>query len=251
VGFPTPEPGPRNARPDRHGSGPGHRSPDNPGLGSLPRAVVPRAVLGDRRRGRRRRWVGRGRPVLDLEVTDGEWLGGDRSFSLRAPHRPTSPRSSLRVSTNRAAARREGFRPFGVPIGAAAGTLAALPSSASRWMRSLRPGDGDPRHGLGRRRIAPALVGLMALVLLAGSTSVPFGSRPAGHPAGERRGRPGHRQPVRGGADPSHDRSPCGHVDAGSAPPSLADSAPLALTRCLATPHTGRCPSRRASTCRT
>jgi hypothetical protein len=168
-------------------------------------------------------------PVLDLEVTDGEWLGGDRSFSLRAPPSTDLAPFLAAVSTNRAAARREGFRPFGVPIGAAAGTLAALPSSASRWMRSLRPGDGDPRHGLGRRRIAPALVGLMALVLLAGSTSVPFGSSASGAiqraNAGAGQGTGNRSEAAR--THPTTDL-PAATSTPAPAPPSLADSAPLA-----------------------
>ncbi len=165
-------------------------------------------------------------PVLCLEVADAEWLGGGDAWNLKVREAEAVPFLD-EVAARKAVARRDEYRFLGIAVGAGIGRLAVLPASASRWVRSLRPAGGDPRHGLGRGRIAPVMVGLMALVLLAGSTSVPFGSSVSGatgHPhaaadAGNRNEASSvHTTPSLAAATSAP----------APAPPSLAGSAPLA-----------------------
>ena len=98
----------------------------------------------------------------------------------------------------------------------------------SRWteltsrLTGNGPGGGDPQHGLGRRRVGPIAVGVMALILLTGSASTTFGSAAGAtnvpHVSGNNmqallEGRGSHLAPATSKPAP--------------APPSLAGSAPL------------------------
>ncbi len=128
--------------------------------------------------------------VLAVTVTDDGWLGaGTRALTVHVP--PAELPAFLEaVAAGRTSAGADRSRsPVGGALAVGAGALAGVRSSATRLMRSLQPGGGEPQHGLGRRRVAPVLVGLMALLLLAGSTSVSFDTSASGvvhrpHPAG-------------------------------------------------------------------
>jgi hypothetical protein len=94
----------------------------------------------------------------------------------------------------------------------------------------MQSGGGDSQHGLGRRRIAPVLVGLMTLVLLAGSTSLSFVSSASGA------GRHSHRDAVSGRGFGNQGQAAAVHLTPilpaatstpEPAPPALASSAPL------------------------
>jgi hypothetical protein len=110
-----------------------------------------------------------------------------------------------------------------------AGVVVGLQASAARLLRSLHTGEADPQHGQGRRRVAPIAVGLMALVLLAGSTSASFVSA-----AGA--GRRGHASGANGQVTGNRTQAAAVHLapalpaatsTPAPAPPSLAGSAPL------------------------
>ena len=122
----------------------------------------------------------------------------------------------------------------------------------SRWteltsrLTGNGPGGGDPQHGLGRRRVGPIAVGVMALILLTGSASTTFGSAAGAtnvpHVSGN------NMQALLEGRG-SH--LAAGDVEArsGSAVAGGLGSA-RNPTKSSATPRTGRCPSHRALTCK-
>ncbi len=115
---------------------------------------------------------------LDIDLADPQWLGGVGSLTLRVP--PTDLSPFLGAVAAAKAAVPDGAAPSaGGVVGAAAGLLAGLGASATRRVHARQSGGGAPQHGLGRRRIAPVVVGLLALAMLAGSTTVSFGSSAA------------------------------------------------------------------------
>jgi hypothetical protein len=166
--------------------------------------------------------------VLNVEVADERWLGGVGSLTLRVPPTDLTPFLDA-VAAAKAADPNGSPRLAGGAVGAAVGLLVGLRTSATRRMHSLQSGGGASHHGLGRRRVVPVVVGLLALAMLAGSTSVSFVSSASG---AARRG---------GGvaADASGNRAQAAAVHLSPSlpaatstpepdPPSLASSAPLA-----------------------
>lgn len=139
--------------------------------------------------------------VLELTVSDEAWIADHSSFRFLVRDSDVGP--LLRA----VAAGRESATPVVAPdeavdvpaVGgagdraAAAGVAAAASiaaasalsavggtaAAASHWLGDRRK-TADPRHGLGRRRIGPAAVACVALILLAGSTSSSFGSLAGG-----------------------------------------------------------------------
>jgi hypothetical protein len=98
---------------------------------------------------------------------------------------------------------------------------------ASGWVASLRRSDAEPQHGHGGRRVGPIVVGLLALVLLAGSGRA-FGTAAGGvtdRPA------PVHPLSVGNGLQASRVQTtvnlPAATSTPAPAPPSLAGEAPL------------------------
>ena len=161
-----------------------------------------------------------GTSVLTLSVSDPHWAGGVGTWMLQVPA-PDGAAFLAAVDRERSAAGSGGGD---------MGRLAAAHASATRWVRARQPGGGDHRHGLGHRRVAPALVGLVALVLLAGSTSLSFGSTASG--AGR------HARSSDANGEVTGNRSQAAAVRLtpilppatsapAPAPPSLAGSAPL------------------------
>jgi hypothetical protein len=63
-----------------------------------------------------------------------------------------------------------------VTMVSAIGALAAVRSTLAGWFRAATPRVAEAAQDLGRRRVVPVAVGLVALVLLAGSTSESLGS---------------------------------------------------------------------------
>ena len=114
-------------------------------------------------------------------------------------------------------------------IGRSVGKVAGAWTLAAGWAASLRPTAGDPRHGPGRRRVGPVVIGLMALVLLAGSGRG-FESVAGGDPPG-RVSAQTHVQEVGNGLQASRVHAtvtlPAATSTPAPAPPSLAGSAPL------------------------
>ena len=109
--------------------------------------------------------------------------------------------------------------------------LAAARSLAPRWTGLAPNGtDGEPQgsgpqHGLGRRRIGPVAIGVMAVLLLTGSAGTPFGSS-AGGATNPRHGN------VAGNSAQSLPEGRGVHLAVATtkpepAPPSLAGSPPL------------------------
>ena len=111
----------------------------------------------------------------------------------------------------------------------ARGRMAGAWAMATGWAASLRPAVGDPQHGPGRRRVGPVVVGLIALVLLAGSGRG-FESAAAGDSPGPG-GAQTHVQDVGNGLQASRVQAtvslPVATSTPAPAPPSLAASAPL------------------------
>ena len=114
-------------------------------------------------------------------------------------------------------------------IGRSVERMAGAWALAAGWAASLRPTGGDPRHGLGRRRVGPVAIGLMALVLLAGSGRG-FESVAGGDPPGSGSAQT-HVQEVGNGLQASRVHAtvtlPAATSTPAPAPPSLAGSAPL------------------------
>ncbi len=105
--------------------------------------------------------------------------------------------------------------------------LAVAWALATGWVTALRSPEGDPQHGLGVRRVGPLVVGLLALVLLAGSGRG-FESTAGGVSPGSA---PLHVQDVGNGLQASRVHAtvdlPAATSTPAPAPPSLASSAPL------------------------
>ncbi|MGH9078615.1 MAG: glycosyl hydrolase family 18 protein [Acidimicrobiales bacterium] len=151
--------------------------------------------------------------VLEIEMREDGWFGNESPFRFVAPLSEIGPFLGV------VAGRREARAPTGLRIvrPMAVGGLARLRAT---WPRDI----GDPRHGLGRRRIGPIAVGLVALVLLAGSTGTQFGASANGALP--------HRDDRGGNAFQAFGRHPAVNLPAATsapapAPPSLAGSPPL------------------------
>jgi spore germination protein YaaH len=114
------------------------------------------------------------------------------------------------------------------PTGRRVTALAAGARAATTgWATSLRLPGGEPRHGLGKRRVGPIAVGLLALLLLAGSGRA-FESSVSGAAQGSA---PAHAQDVGNGLQASRVHGtvnlPMATSTPAPAPPSLAGAAPL------------------------
>ncbi len=185
--------------------------------------------------------------ILEIEVTDGGWTGGDRVqrfvagttavgpfVEAASSHRPVTLDSDLKepgrqagrtvmvrtavlavlartiaaveaalakpgrwvaaalvrsrrwVAAALARPRRWVAAALARPRTAVLAALAALQPMVTRWTGLAWPrtgGDpqgGNPKHGLGRRRMGPIAIGIMAIILLTGSTGTPFGSAAGG-----------------------------------------------------------------------
>jgi spore germination protein YaaH len=103
-------------------------------------------------------------PVLEISVTDRQWFdrGNSKQFVVTSS---TDVRPFLRaVEAGQASTR-------------SLGSAHEATGLRSWWVEDRRrQRRGEPQHGLGRRRIGPVAVALLALILLAGSTSNSFGS---------------------------------------------------------------------------
>ncbi len=101
-------------------------------------------------------------------------------------------------------------------------------ASATGWLASIGRGDGDSQRGLGRRRVGPIAVGVLALVLLAGSGRAFESAGATGTPEGST---PIHAINVGNGVQASRVHPAVSLPPATStpapAPPSLAGAAPL------------------------
>ncbi len=164
----------------------------------------------------------RGR-VVAITVAAGSGFADDCATRFVAPAPGVS--RFLRA----AAAGQESARSLASPTEREAGSIVGAASVVvgawHRWFR-LHTGSGDPGHGLGKRRIGPIVVALLALVLLAGSTSTSFESSASG--ALRHRGIPQSRgNGVQ--ASQTHDPVilPAATAPPAPAPPSLAGSPPL------------------------
>jgi hypothetical protein len=114
---------------------------------------------------------GRSGQVLEVAVVRGDWLGGDdtRRFMVHA----TDAGIFLRAVT---AGQKLMTEPPADATDEGVGAVTGLSVRATRRLGVRPSGSGDPRHGLGRRRLGPVLIGLLALILLTGSTSTTFRS---------------------------------------------------------------------------
>src|SRR5664280_806701 len=177
--------------------------------------------------------------ALAVEVADQAWLGrpGDPgqpcTIRFGVPdeemaaffHSGTPAVTGPRVA-GAAHARRTGRS--AAESGTGAGLLVGLRAATGRWLRSIQPGATDPQHGLGRRRVGPAAVGLLALVLLAGSTSLSYESSASGvrHLSGAAHALSAGNQVQATQGHPTPDL-PMATSAPAPAPPTLAASAPL------------------------
>lgn len=148
--------------------------------------------------------------VLELEMRTEGWFADQSPFRFTAP--PSELAAFLPVIDARREARIAGTRS---PAAKATAVLAG-------WTEWARHDRNDPQHGLGRNRLAPIAVGLLALVLLAGS-STSFGSSAGGAPP--RRGTGGNASQA-SGVHPAVNLPPATSAPQ-PAPPSLASSPPL------------------------
>ncbi len=166
--------------------------------------------------------------VFEIEVTDGDWLRGDRVRRFLAPTAEMEPfllaASSDRDTTAGSDARE--VAPAG-RSGVAARAAGSLRLWVSRWSTG-GPDAGQGGPGSGRGRVGPVAVALLALVLLAGGATTSFESaggasaqavpRASGQDSGN------GAQALQGHA-PAHLRAAT--TKPAPAPPSLAGSPPL------------------------
>ena len=184
--------------------------------------------------------------VLELTVSDDAWAADHSSFRFLVPTSDVGPLlRAVAAGRESAIPAVASAGPDDVPaaVGAVSGAVGAaatgaagsgaagatdavggMAAAASHWLGDRRK-TADPRHGLGRRRIGPAAVALVALILLAGSTSSSFGSFAGG--ASRHRG-----APARGNGAQAAETHPVVDLPAATAtpapaPPSLAASPAL------------------------
>jgi hypothetical protein len=165
--------------------------------------------------------------LLEVEVTDGGWFGGDRVRRYVVADTELEPFMLKASSAGRpveagAEATEDPVPSVGLTAGAVAGAVADARSLVARGRRSLGGRTSS-------RRIAPLVVGLLALFLLAGSTSTTFDSSASGASGDS------HPDPVtmadqgNGAQIPRvhNDSLPAATTTPAPAPPSLAGSPPL------------------------
>jgi hypothetical protein len=177
--------------------------------------------------------------ALAVEVADEAWLGQPGQIGQPCTMRFGVPDEEMAAflhtgvpafasprAVGAAHARRTGRSV--AASGTGAGLLVRLRAATGRWTRSIQPGTTDPQHGLGRRRVGPATVGLLALVLLAGSTSISYESSASGvrHLSGAAHALSAGNQvqDTQGHTTPD---LPVATSAPAPAPPTLAASAPL------------------------
>ncbi len=154
--------------------------------------------------------------VLEIEMREDGWFGNDSPFRFVAPASELGPFLGL-------VTQRRGVRSA---VGSRLLVAGMARSAVSRWTEHFHPTGDDPQHGLGRRRIGPIVVGLAALLLLAGSTSTSFGSSANGAlPHGRTSGNGGNAAQ----AASTHPtvNLPVATSAPAPAPPSLAAAPPL------------------------
>jgi len=166
--------------------------------------------------------------LVSLAVRAPDWWGGAGAWRFVVPA-PDAAAFLDAVARGRTRERARGDRTT-VRAGVG-GRLAAAQASAARWVHSLQPGADGPRHGLGsRRQLVPVMVGLVTLLLLAGSTSLSFVSSASGA------GRHTHAPVATGDDTGNRSQAAAVHLTPllapatstpAPAPPSLASSAPL------------------------
>jgi hypothetical protein len=168
--------------------------------------------------------------VLEIRVTRSEFLGGDHLRKYVAPDPELTP-FLLAVDAGRSAEVRsdpvaEAAGATGASVSAESdGSAAAAPPTLTR-RELVRPAS---RQRVGRRRIGPIVIGLLALVLLTGSANASFRSAAGG--ASNANGAEGRM--IEGGngaqAELSHPSAnlPAATTPPAPAPPSLAASPPL------------------------
>src|ERR1700674_2037640 len=103
--------------------------------------------------------------VVEIGLNAEGWMGGAVRARYVVPAADVDP--FLRAVSINAVGTGAG-RPLAALTALTALTAGAW-SAAAGWASTLRPAAGDPRHGLGNRRLAPIAVGMLALMLLAGS----------------------------------------------------------------------------------
>jgi len=103
------------------------------------------------------------------------------------------------------------------------------PSPATRPRRLQGKESSEPQHGLGRRRLGPLVIALVAVVLLAGSASASFHSSAGGADRGNGGGQPAFQggNGAQAALAPPTSNLPAATAAPTPAPPSLAGSAPL------------------------
>ncbi len=166
--------------------------------------------------------------VVEVELVAGSELFGAVPTRYVLPASDVDPFLAA-ISAGAAGSAPSSPRPAGRAVRARVAGAWAL---ATGWAASLRRPDGDPRRGLGRRRVGPVVIGLMALVLLAGSgrgfESAAGGASPG---SGSAQTHVQHVQDVGNGLQASRVHATVSLPPATStpepAPPSLAASAPL------------------------
>src|SRR5664280_1692006 len=172
------------------------------------------------------RWTalsdGTGGQVLEFECADERWVDARPVRAFVVPAREVGP-FLLAVAAGRRADYGGGSGDPEILAAAGESRLAA----AREWVKPRYLVDGGPRHGQGRRRIGPIVVGLLALVLLAGSTGASFVGSAGGAP-----GHPHGSHPPDQGNVAQASGHPSAHLPVATsapapAPPSLAGSAPL------------------------
>jgi len=113
--------------------------------------------------------------LLEICLSDGGWSAGDRVQRFVAPTAGLgafllAATSHRKLTT---AAEPNQFDEDPAPRSpVAAAVVATLASLKSRWSGRTSGEGSEPQHGLGRRRIGPVAVGMIALLLLAGSSTV-------------------------------------------------------------------------------
>ena len=158
--------------------------------------------------------------VVEIGLDEGGWMGG-AALRYVMPTADVAPFVRA-ISSNAVGTGTHRVR--GRPLTA---LTAGAWTAAAGWTSTLSPADGDPRHGLGKRRLAPIAVGMLALMLLAGSGRA-FESAAGGTPEAPATV---HAQDVGNGLQASRVHAtpvlPAATSTPAPAPPSLAGSAPL------------------------
>lgn len=170
--------------------------------------------------------------VVEIEWAEGEGLDGASRARYVLPILAVEPfLYALSVGTEAARAVSDKGRPpvSTQPAAALAAGAAGAWAAATGWATSLRHPDGEPQRGLGRQRVGPIVVGILALLLLAGSGRAFEAS--AGGAAAAAKPTAIHALNVGNGvqasrAHPTVSLPPATSTPA-PAPPSLAGAAPL------------------------